>query len=107
MGLSLEFYAGDSAAIGVAFSDFEEDWHDGPVLAYADFSLHLSLDHLDLLSEAVAEPLALESLPLTGCLGAEVGALDAGETGAAHILDRAWVGRVAFLREADAPLLTD
>jgi hypothetical protein len=43
-GLSLEFYAGDAAVIGAAFSAIEFDGiRDGArARAYADFSLHLS-----------------------------------------------------------------
>lgn len=50
MGLSLEFYAGTPAAIGKAFTAVElELLRDGSLAhGYADLSLHLSPDHLDL-----------------------------------------------------------
>lgn len=51
MGLSMEFYAGVPEDIGRAFTEYELDGlRDGSTAhAYADLSLHLSPDHLDLL----------------------------------------------------------
>lgn len=106
MGLSLEFYAGDAAVIGEDFSAVEfEGLRDGTrALAYADFSLEVSADDLDLLSEAVAERLGAEPLPLSECLVEPVGEID--EEGVADLVDPTWVAMIAGLEEGAAAELT-
>lgn len=56
MSLQLEFYAGDPATIGPAFTEIEFDGlRDGTVAhSYSDLSLHLSPTDLDILSEQAA-----------------------------------------------------
>jgi hypothetical protein len=105
MGLSLEFYAGDAAAIGADFTAIEfGGLRDGTrALAYADFSLHLSPTDLDLLSEVLAECLGLRPLLLNDSLIRTVGGIE-GE-GGADVVDPAWVRMVAAADEATAPVL--
>jgi hypothetical protein len=107
MGLSLEFYAGDAAAIGHAVTEVELDGiRDGTeALAYADFSLHLHATDLDALSEVVAERLGVGPLLLSECLISEVGSIDDGQTGEADVVDPDWVEMVASLREEDAGIV--
>lgn len=104
MGLSIEFYAGDPTAIGAAFLDLESDGI--PSKAYADLSLHLAPAALDLLFDVVAARTQGEVVALWDTLGAAVGALDDGETGAAHVVDRPSVEGVGSLVEQDAPAVT-
>jgi hypothetical protein len=70
MGLSIEFYAGDPGQIGRAFTECEMDGlRDGSVAhSYADLSLHLSPDHLELLSEAVAASTGRAPVLLFDCI---------------------------------------
>ncbi len=72
MGLSMEFYAGSPADIGRAFSDAAlERLRDGSwAHACADFSLHLSPDQLDLLSEEIAASVGCAPLLLLNSLEA-------------------------------------
>jgi hypothetical protein len=108
MGLSLEFYAGDAQTIGTAFTEVEFDKiRDGrKAAAYADLSLHLSPEDLDLLSTLAAEHLNTPPLLLWECLNESVGSLDEGETGEAWTVDPRWVGMVAALQDQDASPLT-
>jgi hypothetical protein len=103
MGLSLEFYAGDAEAIGESVSKVELDGiRDGSQsLAYADLSLHLAAEDLDLLSEVIAARLGIKPLLLSDCLLGEVGSIDDGEGGGANVVDPAWVAMVASLHEQD------
>jgi hypothetical protein len=83
MSLQLEFYAGDPAVIGPAFTEIEFDGlRDGTVAhSYADLSLHLSPTDLDILSEQAASlvgnniPNLLDSLE--GSIGGTPGESDA------------------------------
>jgi hypothetical protein len=95
MGLSMEFYAGSAADIGKAFTAMElEGLRDGSLAhAYADLSLHLSPDHLDILSEEVAASLGREPLLLLDSLEAHVGGTD-GESSAEVVATR-WVETMA------------
>jgi hypothetical protein len=105
MGLSMEFYAGDARKVGAAFSDPDgEDWGAGAA-AYADFSLHLSPSDLDLFSEVASSHLEITPLRLWDCLGEEVGSIDGGETGAAHVVNPAWVALIARLSAGDSEFL--
>jgi hypothetical protein len=108
MGLSLEFYAGDAEVIGEAVSDVELDQiRDGTrALAYADLSLHLTPEDLDLLSEIMAARLGVEPLLLSECLIREVGAIDDGEGGGADVVDPAWVEMVSSVPERDSGEVT-
>lgn len=90
MGQSLEFYAGDAAAIGADFAALEfDELRDGTrARAYADFSLHLAPDDLETLSAVLGAPSLIDSL------GAEVGTFDDGG-GSASLVSSEWVGAVA------------
>jgi hypothetical protein len=95
MGLSLEFYAGDPAAIAADFTAFEfEGLRNGRrALAYADFSLHLSPTDLDILSEVIAERVGVAPLLLNDSLIRNIGGI-VDETGA-ELVDPTWVRMVA------------
>jgi hypothetical protein len=103
MGLSLEFYAGDAATIGADFTAIEFDGlRDGSrARAYADFSLHLSPTHLDLLSEVIAEQVGAAPQLLNDSRTCTVGGFE-GE-GSADVVNLLWVQMVAAADEADAP----
>ena len=103
MSVSLEFYAGDAAMIGVDFTAHKFDGiRDGTrARAYADFSLHLSPIDLDLLSEAIADHVGVDPLLLNDSLVRTVGGLE-GSSGA-EVVDPAWVRMVAAADEAAAP----
>jgi hypothetical protein len=105
MGLSLEFYAGDAAAIGEDFSAIEFDsLRDGTrARAYADFSLHLSAADLDTLSAVIAERTGVAPMLLQESLVRTVGGFE-GE-GGAELVDPAWVRMVAAADKAAAPEL--
>jgi hypothetical protein len=102
MGLSLEFYAGNADAIGAAFAAVEWDRirRGTDAIAYADLSLHVSPDDLDLLSEVIAEHAAQAPLLLLDCLTRTVGTID--DEGAAQLVDPNWVTMVARLSPGDA-----
>ena len=106
MGLSLEFYAGDAAAIGADFTAIEFDGirDRTRAMAYADFFLHLSPTDFDILSEIIAESPGAERLLLNECLTRSVGGTG-GESGA-DLVFQACVQMVAAANEADAPDLT-
>ena len=101
MGLSIEFYAGDAATIGAAFSaiDFDQLRDGRKSIAYADLSLHIGVDDLDLLSAAIADRQGKPRFSLLDGLGANVGAID--DEGSADLVDPAWVARVSTLDIAD------
>jgi hypothetical protein len=105
MGVSLEFYAGDAAAIGADFSAVAFDGlRDGTrARAYADFSLHLSPTDLDVLSGVIAERVGTAPLLLNDSLGRTVGGFGGGCS--AEVVDPAWVRMVAAADEAAAPEL--
>jgi hypothetical protein len=105
MGLSLEFYAGDAAVIGADFTAIEFDGiRDGTrARAYADFSLHLSPTHLDILSAVIAERVGAAPQLLNDGLGRTVGGFEG--AGSAEVVDPAWVQMVAAADEAIAPEL--
>jgi hypothetical protein len=106
MGLSLEFYAGDANIIGAAVAEIEFDRirSGGDAIAYADLSLHLSPDDLDLLSEVIAERARQPPALLLDSLTRTVGTID--EEGAAYVVDPRWVAIVAALSVEDAPDVT-
>lgn len=102
MGLSIEFYAGDAETIGKAFSavDFDQLRDGRKSVAYADLSLHVGVEDLDLLSAAIAGHGERPVIALLDSLGANVGAID-GE-GSADVVNPEWVGLVSALAVADA-----
>jgi hypothetical protein len=103
MGLSIEFYAGDAETIGTAFSavDFEQLRDGRKAIAYADLSLHVGVEDLDLLSAGIADHVHRPLIALLDSLGANVGVIE-GE-GSADVVDRGWVTLVSALEVADAP----
>jgi hypothetical protein len=103
MGLSLEFYAGDAAAIGRDFTAFEfGGLRDGTrAKAYADFSLHLSPTDLDILSQVITELVGGASLLLNDCLVRTVGGKP--DTSGADVVDPRWVKMAAMIDEGAAP----
>lgn len=103
MGLSIEFYAGNAATIGAAFSAvaFDELRDGRKSIAYADLSLHIGLDDVDLLSAAIADATGKPLVTLLDGLTANVGAID--DEGSADVVDRAWVAMVSALDAAHAP----
>ncbi len=108
MGLSMEFYAGDANTIGEAFSEFEFDGiRDGTAaLAYADLSLHLTPEDLDILSKIVGELLGVAPLLLSLSLIEQVGTIEEGEGGGADVVDSAWVEMIASLDIGEAGEVT-
>ncbi len=107
MGLSIEFYAGDGTAIGRAFTEYElEGLRDGTVAhAYVDFSLHISVEDLDVLSEQVAGLLHREPpIHLLDHLSSQVGGTE--DESSAHIVDRAWVELIASVSPESAAELS-
>jgi hypothetical protein len=106
MGLSMEFYAGEPQGIGRAFTACELDGlRDGTVAhSYADFSLHLSPDHLDLLSEEIAATVGRAPVLLLDCIEDHVGGTE-GES-SADVIAQEWVDTVAEVTDASLPALT-
>ena len=103
MGLSIQFYAEDEEMIGTAFSavDFDQLRDGRRSIAYADLSLHVGLEDLDLLSTTIADHARKPGVALLDGFGANVGAID-GE-GSADVVDPQWVALVGTLEAADAP----
>jgi hypothetical protein len=95
MGLSLEFYAGDAQVIGEAFTDVDlDDLRDGKLAhSYADFSLHIPLEDLDILSEQIGTLTGGPVILFLDSLGEIVGGTD-GES-SAQVVDDRWVQYVA------------
>jgi hypothetical protein len=106
MGLSMEFYAGEPSAIGRAFTAFELDGlRDGSVAhSYADLSLHLSPDHIDLLSEAIAASTGSDPVLLFDCIEDHVGGTD--DESSADVVARRWVEAMAAASDASLPVIT-
>jgi hypothetical protein len=106
MGVSMEFYAGDPGEIGRAFSEYELDGlRDGSIAhSYADLSLHLSVDHLDLLSEEVATSTGAAPVLLLDCIEDHVGGTD-GES-SADVVAEAWVNSMAAAPDESIPAIT-
>lgn len=105
MGLSIEFYAGDADAIGAAFTDVRfEALQDGSIAhSYADFSLHISVADLDVLSEQAAGMLAREPVLLLESLERHVGGTP--DESSADVVARAWVEFIAAVsKESDSEL---
>jgi hypothetical protein len=102
MGLSIEFYAGNAATIGAAFSAvaFDEIRDGRRSIAYADLSLHIGLEDVDLLSAAIAEHTERPLVSLLDRLTANVGTID--DEGSADVVDPAWVAMVSALEVAHA-----
>lgn len=105
MGVLLAFYAGDADPIGAAFtaSGFAQLRSGASARAYVDFSLHLSSDDLDTLSEVIAKHVGQPPLLLNDHLLRKVGGT--GETSEAWEVDSAWVQLVAAANQADAAAL--
>src|SRR6266545_4671972 len=97
MGLSIEFYAGDATRIGAAFTAvaFDEIRDGRKSIAYADLSLHLGMEDIDLLSAAVADRARQPLISLLDGLRANVGRID--EEGSADVVDPAWVAMTSTL----------
>src|SRR5262245_40879396 len=101
MGLLLDFYAGDGATIGAALDAHDhEGLQDGSkAIAHADFSLHIGVEHLDTLSQVIAERTNQPPRMFLDSLRADV---QDGESHGATIVDPAWVAMVAALEPAAA-----
>jgi hypothetical protein len=95
MTVSFEFYAGDPEQIGRAFSAIEFDaLRDGSLAHdYADLSLHLSLEHLDMLSDAISSIAKRPVVHLLDSLERTIGGFE-GE-GSADVVSSSWVAFVA------------
>jgi hypothetical protein len=106
LGLSMEFYAGEPVEIGHAFTACDLDGlRDGTIAhSYADLSLHLSPDHLDLLSEEVAASTETAPVRLFGCIEDHVGGLD-GES-SADVVAHAWVHAIAAAPDESLQAIT-
>jgi hypothetical protein len=102
----MEFYAGEPHAIGRAFTECELDGlRDGSIAhSYADLSLHLSPDHLDLLSEEIAASIGAAPALLLDCLEDHVGGTE-GES-SADVVAQAWVDTVSAASDASFPAIT-
>lgn len=100
MGLSLEFYAGDAEEIGKAFCRFDLDKlrDENLILAYADFSLHLSPADLNILSYQIAVSLKCEPIYLLDSL--EKPLCEESTEYGADIVACEWVQMVGRLAEA-------
>jgi hypothetical protein len=106
MGLSIEFYAGEADAIGAAFTDVRlEGLRDGSIAhSYADFSLHISVTDLDVLSEQAAGMLAREPVRLLESLGRHVGGT--ADESSADVVARTWVEFIAAVPKGSASELS-
>jgi hypothetical protein len=105
MGLSIEFYAGHAPTIGAAFShvDFDELRDGRKSIAYADLSLHIGLEDIDLLSAVIADHTETPSVGLLDGITANVGTI--ADEGSADVVDPAWVAMVSALDVAHAPVI--
>jgi len=99
MGLSLEFYAGDADAIGGAFTecDFDRLQEGGIAHSYADLSLHIPIEDLDVLSEQMAILLGEPFVGFLDSLGRVVGGSE-GESGA-QVVSPGWIRFAAKVPE--------
>jgi hypothetical protein len=106
MGLLLEFYAGPADAIGAAFTEGERSaLRDGSLAhAYADLSLRVGPEALDILSEQAGILLDREPLLLLDCLERSLGGTE-GENGA-DLVSRTWVEFVAAVPVSSAAELS-
>jgi hypothetical protein len=93
MSLLLDFYAGDPARIGQAFSDDPDSLPTGD--HHADFSLHLSPIDLELLTAEIQKAVGSGPASLMDSLEAQVGG-DGAES-SADVVAPAWVQMVAAL----------
>jgi hypothetical protein len=95
VGMLMGFYVGDKRQIGDAFSSPATSslWTQPFVVAWADFSLHLSPLDLDLLSEEACRIVHTQPVTLTGSLIERVGG--DGETSSADVVAPHWVEAVA------------
>ncbi|HEY3355226.1 MAG TPA: hypothetical protein VGQ83_18380 [Polyangia bacterium] len=102
----MEFYAGNPDQIGRAFTAYElGGLRDGSLAhAYADLSLHLSPDHLDLFSEEIARSTGREAVLLLDCLERQVGGTD-GES-SADVVSQSWVEMVAAAPDGSIQAIT-
>ena len=100
MGLALEFYTGDTAAIIAAVEAMDYDRLDDPtvVSARADLSLHLIPKDLDSLSIALGRAAGLSPIELGPHLE---GVMDTPDHGLLSV-DSAWVAYVAKVPTAAA-----
>jgi hypothetical protein len=106
MGLSIEFYAGNADAIGKAFTEIEfEGLRDGSIASgYADFSLHISVADLDILSEQAAGLIGREPIRLLDSLERHVGGTP--DESSADVVDRQWVDFIAAVPKESASELS-
>ena len=104
MGLLMEFYAGSPADIGRALDASDhEALRDGSLAhGHADLSLHLSPDHLDVLSEEVAACTGSAPLLLLDSLEDHLGGT---EDWSAEVVSLAWVEAVAAIPDASIAAL--
>jgi len=107
MALSMEFYAGPPAEIGRAFTAVEFGaLRDGSLAhSYADLSLHLSADQLDLLSEEIAACVGHAPVLLLQSLEGHVGGTE-GES-SADVVATAWVEAVAATPYSSIAMLVE
>lgn len=106
MGLSIEIYAGNADAIGHAFTEIEyEGLRDGTIAhSYADFSLHISVADLDVLSEQAAGTLDREPIRLLESLERHVGGTP--DESSADMVSRGWVEFIAAVPKESASELS-
>jgi hypothetical protein len=101
MGLTLEFYLGNSDAIVRAVADIELDslQDSNTVTHYADFSLHIIPADLDLLSESIGHVTARNPQGLRSSLEPILDEVDRGALSVAPD----WVRYVAVLQSEQVP----
>ena len=95
VGMLMEFIVGDKKRIGEGFSSLANIplWQQPFVVAWADFSLHLSPIDLDFLSEEVCRIAGVQPVTLTDSLTERVGG--DGRTSSADVVSPRWVEMVA------------
>jgi hypothetical protein len=95
VGMLMEFFVGDKRRIGEGFSSRARIplWQQPFVVAWADFSLHLSPIDLDLFSEEVCRMAGVEPVTLTASLTEKVGGN--GRTSSADVVSPQWVEMIA------------
>lgn len=107
MGLSMEFYAGPPVEIGKAFTAVELDGlRDGSLAhSYADLSLHLSPDHLDILSEEIAACVGSAPIHLLDSLESHVGGTEGQSS--ADVVATTWVEAVAAAPDSSIGMVAE
>jgi len=97
MGLLLDFYAGDASVLGAAYNAGDVASVRAAAKAHADFSLHLSPNDLDILSEEAFAMTGGEPVGLLESLVGNVGG-DGAES-SADTLSEIWVAGFASFPE--------